>query len=228
MALDAYAFYFDRKNEDFDFLPGQYIRMMLSISNPDERGNSRLFSIVSSPLEKDYLMITTRIIQSSFKQELVKLPEGSMVKFFGPMGKFTLTEDEMEPRVFLAGGIGITPFHSMIRYVAQKNLPVSIYLFVSFSTIKELIFYKELSQIAIEKPNIKIIYTITHPKESQDNWQGEIGRISDTLIKKYVLDIQKPIYYIAGPPKMVEAMVLMVSQMGISADKIRKENFSGY
>ncbi len=131
VAKDAYSFYFDRKNRELDFLPGQYVRVTLQIENPDERGKSRFFTISSSPLEKDYIVITTRVIQSSFKKTLQTLTTGIKVSFFGPTGQFVFREEEKIPHVFLAGGIGITPFHSMITYVNEKHIDVSIILFVA-------------------------------------------------------------------------------------------------
>ncbi len=228
VSKDAYSFYFDRKSSDFIFLPGQYIRMTLPIENPDERGKSRFFSVSSSPLEKDYLTVTTRIIQSSFKKSLAELVPGTQVKFFGPTGQFIFYEEEIIQHVFLAGGIGITPFRSMITYAAAKRFNTSITLFASFSTVEDMIFYNELTEIATNNPNIKIVYTITHPENLQTSWQGETGRISENLIKRYITDPLQSLCYIAGPPIMVLGMETMVKEMGIAQEKIKKENFIGY
>lgn len=228
IARDTYSFYFDLKQEkDFYFTAGQYIRMLLDIENPDDRGSSRFFTISSSPLEKDYLTITTKIIKSSFKNKLLELNSGDSAKFYGPMGSFVLNENIGDERVFLAGGIGITPFHSMIKYAYKKNLSIPLTLFVSFSGAEDVIFYKELSEIASKNPNIKVIYTITHAQENS-NWRGETGRISEEMLKKYIKDINKPLYYIVGPPSMVVGMEDMVSKMGIPNEKIFIENFTGY
>lgn len=197
VSKDAYSFYFNRA---FNFLPGQYIRMTLDIENPDKRGISRSFTISSSPLE-DYMTVTTRIIQSSFKKKLANLVPGAKVKIFGPLGSFLFNEEDKSSRIFLGGGIGITPFHSMVTFSNAKKLAIPINLFVSFSTVDEIIFREELEEISKNNPNIKIIYTITHPEETPpeadqplaDKWEGETGRISESLIKKYLLDVQSPI-----------------------------------
>lgn len=236
VAKDTHSFYFDRSKtpSDWDFLPGQYIRMTLDIDNPDNRGNSRSFTVASSPLEKDYIMITTKIIQSrvpygtrksSFKKRLMMLKSQELARFFGPMGGFILNEEEKEKRVFLAGGIGITPFHSMITYANVKKLSIPITLIISFSSVEDLVFYEELSNIAKENSYIKIIYTITHPDVK---WKGETGRISEALIKKYVPDIFKPQYFIVGPPAMVAAIEEVVRNMDVPSKKIFIENFTGY
>lgn len=228
VAKDAYSFYFDRPAKAWDFVAGQYMRLTLPVTNPDQRGNSRLFSISSSPLEKDYIMVTTRIIQSAFKKTLFSLTPQAKVLVFGPLGKFVLDENDLTPRIFLAGGIGITPFHSILTYVAAKKLTIPITIFASFSTAEDLIFYNELTTIANQIPSIKIVYTITNLENSQIPWIGETGRISESLIKKYVSDPSVPSYYIAGPPTMVAAMEQLVKDMGVQIEKIRKENFVGY
>ena len=116
----------------------------------------------------------------------------------------------------------------MLTYPGAQKLFLPLTLFVSFSTTEDLLFYDEFSETARNNSNIKIIYTITRPEESQGVWKGEVGRISEALIKKYVKDILKQTYYIAGPPKMVSAMEAIVKNMGIPEEKIFKENFVGY
>jgi len=228
VAKDTYAFYFDQAELGLDFLPGQYIRMTLDIDNPDNRGSSRFFTIASSPLEKEHIMITTKIIKSSFKKRLMMLKPQELVKFFGPMGGFILNEEEKDQRAFLAGGIGITPFHSMITYAFSKNLSIPITLLVSFSTTEDVFWHEKLQGIVKKNPYIRVIYTISHPEESRVQWNGETGRISEALIKKYVPDIFKPLYYIVGPPAMVAAIEETVRKMGVSNERIFIENFTGY
>lgn len=230
VAKDTYSFYFDRvkrgfASKQFDFLPGQYVRMTLDIKNPDDRGTSRSFTIASSTLDNDHIMITTRIIKSSFKKRMVELVPGEKVKFFGPIGGFFLDEKDKDSRVFLAGGIGITPFHSMIIYAFTKKLTIPLTLIVSFSRVEDMFFYDELSNISKENPLIKIVYVITHPDEK---WKGETGRISGDLIKKYVPNILDPKYFIVGPSAMVAAMEEVVKNMGAPNEKIFIENFTGY
>lgn len=230
VSQDAYAFYFDRtKNPDFEFRPGQYIRMTIPHENPDERGSNRLFSLITSPLDKEKIGITTRIIQSSFKKALASLSEGSQVQFSGPRGMFIFDETDIRPRVFLAGGIGITPFHSMLLYINEKKLSIPITFFASFSTVADIVFYDELMNFQKENPNIKIVYTVSRPEESGEPWSGETGRISQELIKKYVGDISKALYMVAGPSAMVQAMFEIVQTMGgVPQDQIKKETFTGY
>src|SRR5438105_2307349 len=101
IAPDTYSYYFDRKHTNFDFFPGQYVRITLPIIATDGRGASRFFTIASSPLEKNYIMITTKRGQSDFKNALANLPTGQSINMFGPIGGFYLRDDETFNRVFL-------------------------------------------------------------------------------------------------------------------------------
>lgn len=213
VAKDTFAFYFDRSRESWDFHPGQYIQMRLPIENPDDRGTMRYFTISSSPLDKQYLRVITKVIQSSFKMTLDSLRPRDPVSFFGPNGTFYLHEEEPS-HAFLAGGMGITPFISMLEYAAAKKLQQDLTLLVSFSKAEERVFFDQLTQISNEHQNIHVVYATE--------------RISPELIKKHIADSSKPLYYITGPPPMVDAMVKMVGEMGISENRILQEHFSGY
>ena len=228
VAKDTYTFSFKRPDE-FDFLPGMYNRWTLPITVTDGRGSSRFFTISSSPLVTDKITVTTKIIRSDFKKALLNLKENDEVKIFGPMGNFVLDETNTKPRVLIAGGIGITPFHSMLTYAAAKNLTIPLTLFVSFSMPDEMVFFEELKKIGVTHSNIKIVYTITKPEESKiPCWEGEKGRISEELIKKYVPDIAGVLFYVVGPPPMEEAITKMLKDMDFSKENILTETFTGY
>lgn len=227
LSEDTWAFYFDRRKDPFDFLPGQWVRITLAIKNPDKRGASRIFSLASSPLENEYALIATRIIESAFKKKLMELVPQTPVRFFGPSGQFILAEAEKIPQVFLAGGIGITPFRSMLVYALQKKLAIPLTLLASFANVEDIVFQNELEEIGTKHPSIRIVYTVSKPQEP--TYSGaETGRISEELIRKYTSDVAGSLYYIAGPPLMVSAMEQIVEEMGISQNLIRKENFVGY
>lgn len=228
VSKDAWSFYFERPS-GFNFIAGQYIKVKLNpdligagIPNPDERGTSRFFSIASSPTENN-LMITTRIIQSSFKKTLVVLKEGDEIEFRGPHGAFVLDE-KARSIVFLTGGIGITPFRSMFVFAHDLKLPAKITLIASFSTVEDLIFYDYLS--GISGGNLKFVATITGDPVS--NWHGEAGRIDEKKIKKYVENLSDSIYYIAGPESLVFAMKDLVKRINVQEDNIKTEIFPGY
>lgn len=226
ISKDAYSFYFN-KPSGFIYLPGQYIRITLPHENMDERGNGRFFSLSSSPVDSE-LVITTRIIQSSFKNALLSLTPGQDVKFFGAVGRFVFNKNEQNPRILLAGGIGITPFHSIVRFLSQENIPTQIILFASFTTFEDFIFYDELKSFEATHPNIKIVYTITKPELSQGQWTGETGRISSDIIKKYIPDLTKCISMSCGPQAMLDSLVDSMTELGVVKENNRKEVFTGY
>lgn len=228
VAQDTYSFFFDRTKFAFSFIPGNYVRLTLPHENQDERGNTRLFSIVNSPLNTKEFAITTRILQSSFKKALFSLKPRKEIQFFGPMGRFLFDETEKRPYVFLAGGIGLTPFHSMLTYADEKNLQNKIIFIASSSSVEEVAYKEEFEKIAKRHVNIKIVYTITQNESLQTGWQGEKGRISAEMIKKYVPNVFEPLYYVVGPPKMVEAIEEIVKEMGVPIEQIKKEQFVGY
>ncbi len=225
LSADTYTFYFDRSAHQFDFLAGQYFRDTLQIENPDDRGSSRYFTVSSSPTD-EFLTITTRIIQSSFKFRLNSLKPGDKMTLFGPFGEMFQDESDLTPKIFLAGGIGLTPAHSMLRFIDNKKINVSFTLLVSFPTYGEVVFYDELKKIESGNPNIKVVYTLT--KEESLIMGFEKGRIGPEMINKYAPDFQSSKFFMSGPPVMVEAMENLVKEMGISEEKIIAEDFTGY
>lgn len=220
---DTYSFYFKRTEKSRDFVAGQYFEIYLPIKNPDERGRDRVFTCCSSPTEKDHYMITTRIIESSFKKELVKLKKGELVRFNGPWDDLNFDEKEKSSQVFLAGGIGITPFHSITKYMIDKKLNLPTVLFVSWKKKENMVFDDFFRKAEKTLPNFKYIPTLTDEK-----WKEETGRIDEKMIKKYVKDIKNSRYRIAGPPAMVKALKETVKGLGVSKGNIIAEEFEGY
>lgn len=211
LAENIYSFFF--KKDEFDFLPGQYIRMILSHENADDRGTSRFFTISSSPSE-EHIVITTKLLQSTFKHTLLNLEEGELVRIFGPLGTLVLPEEESEPIVFISGGMGITPFRSMLRHVADKNLKTSVSLISAFSKEEDMIFYEELSAISKEHKNIQLTFLDK--------------RISEEILRENISDLQKQTYYLVGPSAMVEAIREILRILDISEGKVVTESFTGY
>ncbi|MEK6932763.1 MAG: FAD-dependent oxidoreductase, partial [Nanoarchaeota archaeon] len=129
--------------------------------------------------------------------------------------------------VMLSGGIGITPLRSMIKYSLDKKLKIKITLFYSNKVPEEILYQKGLETFAKNR-NFTLISTITEPEESKESWKGLIGRIDANLIKKYVKDFDNKIFYICGPPKMVDLMQNILKEMNIPQDQIKIEHFFGY
>ncbi len=207
----------------FPYLAGQHLSLMLPLENPDLRGTVRTLTLSSSPTEVGFVTITTKRGPSSFKQALFSLPVGSVVEARAVRGSMVLDETTLHPHIMLAGGIGITPFRSMIKYALDKHLSVPITLLYSNKTPEEIVFRKELDTIAQAMPTIKVIYTIT---QSKDGLPGR--RIDEAMIKEYCSDIPNAIFYTAGPMGLVEAMITLFTGMGVPPEHVKFEKFSGY
>ena len=221
------AFHFS-KPADFQFRAGQ--AMDVSLLNPpetDAEGNTRTFSIASAPFDAD-LMITTRMRDTAFKRVLGKAAPGLEVKIEGAFGSLVLPRKAEKPAVLLAGGIGITPFLSMIRQAAHDQAPHQIYLFYSNRRPEDACFLDLLSEAARQNPNFHLIATMTEMSKSRREWKGETGYINKDMLTKHLPTLQGPIYYLAGPPAMVTAMRGMLTNAGADEDDIRTEEFAGY
>lgn len=213
-----------KKREGFTFKAGQAVYVTLpALKEADGKGRVRTFSIASAP-DDAYLVIATRLTDSSLKRSLASLPVGSAVEIEGPYGDLTLHDDAARPAVFLAGGIGITPFRSMIRDAAKHARARDLYLFYSNRSAEDAAFLSELEQAARENPGFKLVATMTDAPD----WQGERGFITREMIERHVGDIASPVFYLAGPPAMVAAMAALLTKAGVKPDSIRAEEFAGY
>jgi ferredoxin-NADP reductase len=227
VAEGTMAFHFT-KPEGFNFKPGQNADFFL-IDPPetDAEGNKRTFSLVSTPSEKE-IIFATRIRDTAFKHTIKNLPEGTTVEMEGPYGDMVLHNRSERPAVFLAGGIGITPFHSMIKDAAEHQLPHHIYLFYSNRRPEDAAFLQELVDLQKHNPNYKFIGTMTEMAKSQQPWDGETGYITADMLKKHLPNLTDPIYYIAGPPAMVAALRKTLNEAEVLDDDIKTEEFIGY
>lgn len=217
-----------KKPEGFAWKAGQ--SMDLTLSDPpetDDEGNTRAFSIASAPHEQN-LTIATRLRDTAFKRVLTNSEAGLGVKIEGPFGSFTLHEKENRPAVMLVGGIGITPFFSIIKDATEKKFPHKIFLFYSNRRPEDAAFLNELRELARANSNFSFIPTMTDLNESVQPWNGEDGYITKEMIEKYVPVTSDAVYYSAGPRSMVAAMRKLLNGAGISDDDIKTEEFSGY
>ena len=227
IAEGTMAFHF-AKPADFQFRPGQ--SMDLTLLNPpetDAEGNSRTFSIASAPFDND-LMIATRMRDTAFKRVLRKASPELQVKIDGPGGSFVLHRKSERPAVFLAGGIGITPFVSIIRQAGHDKSPHQMYLFYSNRRLEDAAFLDVLSEATEQNPNFHLIATMTGEDKSHRQWKGETGHINKDILTKHLPSLQGPIYYLAGPPAMVATTRRILIEAGVDEDDIRAEEFSGY
>jgi len=208
-----------------NFTAGQYGGFtLINPSEKDAGGITRRFSILSTPND-NHLAITTRIQSSAYKRSLTALQIGDEIKFAGPSGNFILHQEENVPAVFIAGGIGITPFYSMIKHATQQGNARSIILFYGNQSRNDAAYLEEFIHLQTENKNFTYVPTLALPDE---DWEGETGFITHTLIKKYIPDISQPIYYVCGSPTMVNALKETLLEMGINEEKIKVEDFPGY
>jgi glycine betaine catabolism B len=230
--------------QSFDYKAGQFAFFDIGGVYNDPKGPIRHFTISSSPTE-DFMMLSTRIRDSPYKKRLASLEKGTKVKVRGPEGQFVMPEEEKayysKTIIFLSGGIGVTPFRSMIKYATDKQLPIKIIMFDSNKNKDNVLFKKEFDDWANTNKNLKIIYTITEeekPNEqsssspaSMNIWKGEYGRISKETILKYIDDslLKDSIFYVCGPPGMLKAMKSLIQdELKIQKERIMTEEFTGY
>ncbi|MCL4354778.1 FAD-dependent oxidoreductase [Patescibacteria group bacterium] len=211
--------------EEISFKPGQFFFVTLpSLLFDDRRGPTRHFSIVNSPAENKTIEMTTRLRNSGFKQTLSKLDLGTKVEIKDIQGDFVLPSSD-KPLVFMAGGIGITPFMSMIRFIRDRKLfDYKITLIYTSKDRASTPFLDELQVIFNKNFNCKLVLTMT----KDANWMGEKRRIDGKFLKDYLADFDRSLYMIAGPPGFVSGMGDVLEDLKIDKDNIRTERFSGY
>jgi ferredoxin-NADP reductase len=226
-AAGTTSFYFE-KPRGFTFRAGQYVSLAeIDPPETDAKGSTRTFSIASAPEEPE-LMITTRMRDSAFKRSLKTMRLGTKLNMEGPFGDLVLRGDPSLPAVFLAGGIGVTPFRSILVSAARVKLPHRLFLFYSNRRPEDAAFLEELGKLQGVNPNYKFIATMTDMEKDARSWHGESNLIGTEMILRYVPDLAKPIYYVAGPPGMVLALEQNLTDAGVIAEHIRTEEFFGY
>ncbi|MBI4279815.1 MAG: FAD-dependent oxidoreductase [Armatimonadetes bacterium] len=228
VAEGTVGFFFDLAGRSFTFIPGQSVSVVLpELRYQDEKGNRRTFSIASSPADS-HLLVATRMTGSAFKRTLGEVPPGTVVTVTGPMGEFTLPEDAGPRVVLIAGGIGITPFRSIIKDATERKAPHGITLFYANRTPEDAAFLDEMEGWARENPRIRFVPTMTKPHQSKRGWQGRTGYLDASMIREAVEDRDRATFYVAGPPAMVQGVLKILQEMGVGEDRTRVEEFSGY
>lgn len=217
------AMWFDRAGSDFVFEPGQYAKItLLEPLHNDKDGNSRLFSVASSP-KKDYVMFTTRALDTAFNKNILEMPLGAKAEISDFGGNTVLHKDVSVPAVFLIGGIGITPVRCMIEYIVSEKLPYKAYLFYSNPNASSMAFFDEFEGWAKEYEGFKFIPTIDDTGDK--SWKYDFGYINKNLLLKHIEDVKKPIYYLVGPTAMVEAMERLLLELNVNSENIKLEKF---
>ena len=227
VAEGTMAFRFE-KPSGWTFKPGQYLDMtLLDPTDTDSEGNVRSFTIASAPHEET-LMVATRMRDMAFKHVLRTMPFGAAAKIEGPSGDLILEKDFTRAAIFLASGIGITPFRSIVHWAAKEKLPNRIVLFYSNSRPEDAPFLDELQNLERDNPKYKLIPSMTEMEKSHQPWNGETGLIDQEMLARHAKGAVSPIYYLAGPSAMVKGLNEMLNKAGVKDGDIRAEEFAGY
>ncbi len=223
---DVISFLFDLGGQALPYVPGQYLFYTLDkLDFSDDRGKQRHFTISSSPTEQGIVMFTTRMRGSGFKETLRHAEPGYELACGTPAGSFVLPEGEGMRHIFLAGGIGITPYRSMVRYAADKKIPLDAVLFTFNHSSADIVFREELDSISRQIPTFKPVHVLTSPGP---DWTGERGRLDENLLRKYAGDLSSCLFWLSGPPAMVTADEPLLQQIGIPREAVHVDRFVGY
>jgi glycine betaine catabolism B len=196
----------------FSYRAGQYFALNLG------PGLIHAFSFSGAPAEDD-ISFTTRMSESDFKKSLASLRPGDIVRVRGPMGEFTLREGKA---LFLAGGIGVTPFSSMLRQSAAVRSGLDAVLIWGVNSMEDAFFRKDFEALPA---GLRVDYVPAHPPQG---WEKESGFIGAGTIRSLVPDFAERMVYVCGPPKMVEAMGKVLSELNVPAGRMVTEQFGGY
>lgn len=214
-------------NKKVSFFPGQYLEWTLPHHKTDSRGNRRYFTIASSPTE-EMLRIGVKFYEegSSYKQALSILTKQTPIVGAQLAGDFTLPKNTSQKLVFIAGGIGVTPYRSMIKYVLDTKQPRSIVLLYANKHVSE-IAYRDVFDQASREIGIKTVYTLTDKESVPSDWKGRVGRIDAEMITREVPDYQDRLFYLSGPQTMITATKKILKAMGIKERQIKTDYFPG-
>lgn len=227
VAKDTVAFQF-RRPRNFLFQPGQFIDLALrGVSSNGSHGLIHTFSMASSCFASN-IKVVTRMRDSDFKRALAVLPLGTEVSIRGPMGSFVLHSDVSRPAVFVAGGIGIAPFLSMLSSAAIDKAHPPVFLFYANRYVEDAPFMDTLWDLEMSNRNFHFVPTFTRIGPGHRGWKGATGPISEQMLSQHIGDLQDPIYYIAGPPGMVSAAHQTLMEFVVPEENIRIEHFAGY
>ncbi|MBU6214535.1 hypothetical protein KGM48_01700 [Patescibacteria group bacterium] len=225
LAAGTYEFVF-APDRLFHFRPGQYLEWTLGHNNPDSRGNRRFFTIASSPTEADVrLGVKFYGSKSSFKRALATMKAAETISVCHLSGDFVLPNDKTKKLVFIAGGIGVTPFRSMVQYLIDTKDTRAVTLLYSNATASE-IAYKEVFDRAAREIGMKTLYVLTNEPASVPG--AYHGFIDGKVIRQAVPEYEDCTFFISGPHGMVEAFKKILTDMGVSRFKIKTDYFPGF
>ena len=210
------------------FRAGQYLEWTIESKKSDNRGNRRYFTIASSPTEKE-IMLGVKFYEkpSTFKTALGQMKEGDKIIGSQLSGDFVLPRNKNKKLVFIAGGIGVTPFRSMIKYLIDTSEKRDITLIYANRT-EEDIAYKNILDMATKVFGLKVVYVISSQKDKTKKWEGRVGFVNDKLIQEEIADFKDRTFYISGPPSMVAGVEKTIKSLGVGSSRIKTDFFPGF
>ena len=226
VAEGTMAFHF-AKPAGFEFRAGQAIELLLPDPGGAPQDIGHAFSIVSAPHE-DEIVIATRMRDSAYKRALKAMAPGAPARIDGPFGSLTLHKSRSRGALLVAGGIGITPFVSMLRHAAREGFAQPVTLLYSNRRPEDAAFLDELLAIEREHDAFTLVATMTEMSKSARRWDGQTQMIDADVAAQALGALSSPISYVAGPPAMVDAMRRVLVEAGTDEDDIRTEDFAGY
>lgn len=214
----------DSSGSDFSFKSGQYIAVrIIDPVNQDYKNNTRSFSIVNPPHIKDEISIVMRLSGSGFSVNMLNAKPGMKVAVSSPMGNLHLEKNKNISDVFIAGGVGVTPFRSMINDLLYSGHENEILLFYSNRSKNAAAFLEEFILLAEKHSNFKFIPIIDDVSDSE--WKYEKGFINSEMLNKYIEDFSKPVFHIVGPPQMVDSIITILQNNRVTDQNIRTEKY---
>ncbi|MEA1984069.1 MAG: FAD-binding oxidoreductase [Euryarchaeota archaeon] len=214
---DVKSFRFERP-DGFDYMPGQYILVTLQIQGTDVR---KPFTISSSPTEQDHIEFTKKLTGHDFSNVLDSMKVGDVVGIAGPYGNFTF-EGQFDKIAMVSGGIGITPMISICTYCTDRGLDSDIVLLESNREECDIPFGEHLETLLQRNPHLRVVHTLTR---ASDAWSGCRGRVCENMIREEIPDYKDRIFYLCGPPPMMDSIQSILIEMDIPKDRIKKEVF---
>ncbi|MBN1369831.1 MAG: hypothetical protein JW954_06310 [Dehalococcoidaceae bacterium] len=216
------SFRFAKKGLKMPYRAGQFFYVTLKING---RKNVHHFSFSSSPTQTDYIEFTKRITDSGYSKALSEAHAGTWAEIEGPEGAFTLPVKTAK-LAFLCGGIGITPVRSMLCYVKDKNLAHDCTLLFGNRNRDNIIFKAELEELELHD-NIRIHHFLAEA-ETAGSGNMHQGLIDRDAIVRLIPDYPQRLFYLSGPPSMVEALYSQIQSLGLPSKQIKYDIFTGY
>ena len=208
-----------------DYRPGAYFWVELpDRGHADEKGLRRHISLVTSPTEAGVVGLATRLRDTAFKRTLAALEIGDAVEVEEPKGSFLLPDDREADYVFVAGGIGITVFRSMLRYIADTAQPYRVTLVYSNRDRESAAFLDQLEELERRIDGLRVVLTMT----DEPGWEGETRRLDADVLADILGELGSKTFLVAGPPAMAEAVTDSLLAAGVPEARVRADKFSGY